>query len=168
MAICDLVIAIPVQGLIKQFNQKILYSCMTNYDKLLNRQTTKVSNPTNRDPALHSKQTGAPKGHHELMGDSWVPLNKVTPIKWISKGKYSDCKTTLRPPSWHFRLRSRKTNFYTCFANSEPGYVNLNASQETGIQFKTLGKLNYANLYLTNKFNLGFLKVMVLQTQSVS
>lgn len=49
MAICDLIIAIPVQGLIKQFNQKILYSCMTNYDKLLNRQTTKASDPANKD-----------------------------------------------------------------------------------------------------------------------
>lgn len=52
-----------------------------------------------------------------------------------------------------------------CFAKSEPGYINLNASQETGIQFKILEKLNYANLYFTNKFNLSCLKVMVLQTQ---
>lgn len=57
MAICDLSIAIPVQGLIKQFNQKFLYSYMTNYDKLPNRQTTKASDPTNKDPALHLKQT---------------------------------------------------------------------------------------------------------------
>lgn len=28
-----------------------------------------------------------------------------------------------------------------CFAKSEPGYINLNASQETGMQFKILGKL---------------------------
>lgn len=70
MAICDLIITIPVQGLIKQINQSILYSCMINYDKLPNRQTTKAPEPTNKDPALHSKQTGAPKGHHELTGDS--------------------------------------------------------------------------------------------------
>lgn len=56
-----------------------------------------------------------------------------------------------------------------CFAKSEPGYINLNASQETGMQLKILGKLKYyANLYFTNKFNLCCLKVMVLQTQSVS
>lgn len=45
-----------------------------------------------------------------------------------------------------------------CFANSEPGYVNLKASQETGTQFKILGKLKYyANLYFTNNFNLNWL-----------
>lgn len=56
-----------------------------------------------------------------------------------------------------------------CFAKSEPGYINLNAFQETGIQFKILGELKYcANLHFTNKFNLSCLKVMVLQTQSVS
>lgn len=70
MAICYLIIAIPVQGLIKQFNQMILYSCMINYDKLPNRQTTKASEPPNKHPALHPEQTEAPKGYHELVGDS--------------------------------------------------------------------------------------------------
>lgn len=44
MAICDLIIAISVQGFIKQFNQMILYSCMINYDKL----------PTGRPPRHQS------------------------------------------------------------------------------------------------------------------
>lgn len=44
MAICDLIIAIPVQGLIKQINQMILYSWMMNYDKL----------PTDRAPRHQS------------------------------------------------------------------------------------------------------------------
>lgn len=56
-----------------------------------------------------------------------------------------------------------------CFAKSQPGYINLNASQKSGMQFKILGKLKYyANLFFTNKFNLSCLKVMVLQTQPVS
>lgn len=126
----------------------ILYSCMINYDKLPNRQTTKASEPPNKHPALHPEQTGAPKGYHELVGDSWVTLNKVTPVKWISKGKHSDCKTTLRS---HFHDASdwaADTLLHlNCFAKSEPGYINLNASQETGMQFKILGKLKYyANL----------------------
>lgn len=56
--------------------------------------------------------------------------------------------------------------YLNCFTKSEPGYINRNVSQKTGTQLKILGKLKYyANLYFTNKFNL---KVMVLQTQSIS
>ena len=70
MAFYDFIITILVQGLTKQINQTILYSCMINYAKLLNRQTTEALESTHRDPALHSKWTGAPKGYHGLMEDS--------------------------------------------------------------------------------------------------
>lgn len=70
MAFYDFIITTLVQGLPKQINQMILYSCMINYAKLLNRQTTEALESTYRGPALHSKWMGAPKGYHGLMEDS--------------------------------------------------------------------------------------------------
>jgi len=69
-AIYDFIITIPIQGLTKQINQVILYSCVMNDNKLLNRQTTGALESTYEDPALHSKWTEAPKRHRGLMEDS--------------------------------------------------------------------------------------------------
>ena len=149
----------------------ILYSCTINYDKLLNRQTTEASESTHRDSALHSKR-------QEHQKDTMGPWKVVEP-PWIKSlqctGSRKANMVTVKP-HWgsHFhdtsyRETERHTLFLNCFAKSQAGYINLNAPQKTGTQLKVLGKLKYyANLYFTNKFNLRWLKVMVLPTQSIS
>lgn len=78
------------------------------------------------------------------MEDSWTTLNKIAPMNWISKRptlqvwNHAEEATFMTLPTEKHKDRLLYLN---CFPKSEPGYVNLTASQKTGTQLKILGKL---------------------------
>lgn len=79
-------------------------------------------------------------------------------MSWILKGKHGNLANHAEKAAFMtFSLEKQKDIllYLNCFTESEPGYINLNASQKTVAWLKFLGKLKYyANMYFTNKFNL--------------